>query len=201
MAQHNDLLDQHVQYYLSCHPEVRESRRIKKIMAGCYSINGRQVTLEWEHDDPQGGDGFLVVIDGSFRQAFKDYVSGDNSTGVYNSEDLKKSKLHMTPKDSRVTFPDARVNYSKLEAMKVAKEQAQIREKAAHGVNLGHDVPSNLFENYEQVMDSKLGNSRKNYEEAKKRWSKKGQPGNAPPGHQDGSVVAPRNYRERFGSP
>jgi len=211
LAQHGDLLDQHVEYFLSCHPEVRESRRIKKIMAGCYIINDRQVTLDWEHNDPQGGGGFLVVIDGHLRQAFESYVSGDNASGVYDSEGLKQSKLHMTPKDSRVTFPDEGVNYSRLEAMKVAKEQAHFREKAAHCVNSGHDTPSKCPENFDQVMGSRLGTSRKNYEEAKKRWGKKFQQeaipktyseNAAPSKHSaDGSVVAPRNYRERFGSP
>merc|ERR1719453_1725927 len=73
--------------------------------------------------------------------------------------------------------------------MKVAKEQAVVREKAALCVNSGEAVPYDLRQAYEQSMDSKLGKSRLAYEESKKRWSKKVQkegikmyPQNAPPG-------------------
>jgi len=185
----SDLLDQHVEYYLLHHPGVRESRGIQKKRAGCYEINGRQVKLDWEHDDPEGGDGFLVVVDGPLRQAFKDYVSGRDSGAVYNSNGLKRSNLDMVPKDSRMTFQDHNVVYNRLEAMKVAKEQAVVREKAALCVNSGETVPSDLRQAYEQTMDSKLGKSRLAYEESKKRWSQKAQkegikmyPQHAPPG-------------------
>lgn len=206
-----DLLDQHVEYYLSCHPGVRESHRIQKKRAGCYEISGREITLDWQHDDSNGGDGFLVVVDGPLRQAFKDYVSGRDAGSVYNAKGLKQSNLHQVPEDSRITFQDQGAHYSRLEAMKVAKEQAAFREKAASCVTLGQTVPSDIFDKYKVALDAKLGKSRKNYENAKKRWSKKAQeegktkmyPADAPPGMYaaDGSEVVQRNYKERYGGP
>jgi len=46
--------------------------------------------------------------------------------------------------------------------MKVAKEQAKFREKAATAVTEGGYVPSDLRENYQKAIDAKLG---------KRRWS------------------------------
>jgi len=206
----NDLLDQHVEYYLSNNPGVRESSTIWRRRAGCYSINGREVTLDWEHNDPSGGDGFLVVIDGPLRQAFKDYVVGDDARVVYDGQGIRHTNLHKTSEDARVTFPDAGREYTKLEAMKVAKEQAHFRQKAADCMASGNAVPSDLFDNYESALDSKLGKSRQAYEDCKKQWSKKDQqqpgktkmyPAHAPPGkYSAAEVAAPRTYRERYGS-
>lgn len=185
-----DILDQHVDYYLRTHPRVGEKRNIRKKRPGIYDIDGREVKLDWEHNDPTGGDGFLVVIDGPMRQAFSDYVSGKQSTAVFDKQGLKNSTLQMVAEDSRMTFEDVGVQYSRLEAMKVAKEQAIFREHAAQCVLSGQSVPKDMLAKYEKVIDTKLGKSRQGYDNAKQQWSKKAReegipkmyPAHAPPG-------------------
>merc|ERR1719436_1622178 len=46
--------------------------------------------------------------------------------------------------------------YSRLEAMKVAKEQALVREKAANYVKDGREVPQDLMMKYKKTIQQKL---------------------------------------------
>jgi hypothetical protein len=75
----------------------------------------------------------------------------------YSPAGLKCSNLDMLPRETRMTFQDVGDGYSRLDAMKVAKEQAQIREKAAEYCHAGQDVPAHLWQKYEKAMDVKLG--------------------------------------------
>lgn len=88
-----NLLDQHVEYHLhQQRPGFRESRRVHKKRPGCYEINGREVMIDWEHNDPNGGEGFLVAIDGNSRQAFKDYLKGVNAAAMQNAPMVAKEQ-------------------------------------------------------------------------------------------------------------
>jgi hypothetical protein len=194
-----DILDQHVEYYISQHSRLSASNQIQRKRPGCYEIYGREVKLDWEHDDPNGGDGFLVVIDGPLRQAFGDYVEKRSGNAKYTSKGLHQTNLHMIPKDARMSFPeDPKKKYSRLEAMKVAKEQMIVREKAAGYVNAGNEVPSDIADTYNKAIDAKLGKSRANYEASKRMWSKKAReegcipskyPEHLPPGVMNSGVM------------
>jgi len=59
-----------------------------------------------------------------------------------------------------MTFKDAEDRYARLDAMKVAKEQAHFREKAAEYAKLGQSVPVDLLQKYEKSMSIKLGRNR-----------------------------------------
>lgn len=55
-----------------------------------------------------------------------------------------------------MTFDDTHKQYSRLEAMRVAKEQASIREKAADYVRDGKQIPDELVLKYNKALRSKL---------------------------------------------
>lgn len=66
------------------------------------------------------------------------------------------SALHAVPKERRMTFDDGHQKYSRLEAMRVAKEQASIREKAADYTRDGQQVPEDLVKKYNRTIQQKL---------------------------------------------
>ena len=55
-----------------------------------------------------------------------------------------------------MTFDDKHKQYSRLEAMKVAKEQACIREQAADYTLDGKQVPEDLVHKYNQALRTKV---------------------------------------------
>jgi len=55
-----------------------------------------------------------------------------------------------------MTFDDKHKKYTRLEAMKVAREQASIREKAADYIKEGKQVPDDLVKKYNQTLRKKL---------------------------------------------
>lgn len=61
-----------------------------------------------------------------------------------------------------MTFDDVHKNYTRLEAMKVAKEQASIREKAADYTREGRQVPEDLVKKYNKTLRQKLRSGRVN---------------------------------------
>jgi len=170
-----DVLDQHVDYYLSQHPRVAASGHITRKHPGCYTIYGREVRLDWEHNDTSGGPGFLVVIDGPLRQAFSEYVAKRSSAGESSREVARSTNLQMLPKDARMTFQeDSQKKYTRVEAMKVAKEQMLAREQAAYYVNAGCTVPTEIMDKYQQALEAnRLGKTRHNYEGSQRKRSEK----------------------------
>lgn len=70
-----------------------------------------------------------------------------------------KNNLQTIPKECRVTFNDAGFDYSRIDAMKVAKEQALLREDAARMMKQDRQVPQlqRIESRYEKTMDLKLG--------------------------------------------
>lgn len=163
-----DRLHMHVDYHLKQRPDMNKKHKVERKGPGVYDIDGRTVHIEWDNG--------LVVVDGPLRQPFLDYLEMKESTGFYNVDGLKESNLNKLPKSTRHTFQDAG-HYTRLEAMKVAKEQALFREKAAEYVNAGQVVPTELMEKYQKTLDIKLGRHN-----AKQRWSQnsKSQPAGQP---------------------
>ncbi|CAK0903600.1 unnamed protein product, partial [Prorocentrum cordatum] len=152
-----DLLDQHVAYYLRTHPEARGRHAVSRNQPGVYLLDGREVEVEWQHAPEPGGQGFLVVVDGPLRQPFSDYMEDTEANATYEDRDIKAAALHTIPKEHRISFNDQHKVYSRLEAMKVAKEQAIVRERAAVCVKDGVDVPGDIMAKYRKTINQKLG--------------------------------------------
>lgn len=151
------LLDRHVDYYLHQHPEVRNRRNVCRKAPGIYEVGGRTVTVEWQHDVTNRGPGRLMARDGPLLQPFGDYMEQKDTDASYSCTGLKWSNLEKLPRETRMTFEDTGDSYSRLDAMKVAKEQANFREQAAQYAHSGHSVPMDLWQKYEKTMDVKLG--------------------------------------------
>jgi len=176
-----DLLDQHVQYYLRKHPKVCNRHVLVRLREGVYELDGREVTIEWQYASEPGMQGHLVVVDGPLRQPLADYMQETDINAEYEVYDITPCKLHMIPKEKRVSFNDQGKEYSRLEAMKVAKEQALVREKAAGYVQQGREVPGDLMAKYNKAIQVKLGLPRKS--QAKPQQQEQQQQQTAHPQH------------------
>jgi len=155
-ADADDLLDQHVAYYFRHHPEVYNRHKIGRKRPGVYELNGREITVEWQYGLLPGEQGFLVALDGPLRQPFADYMSQTEANAEYVTQGLTVNALHAVPLPARMTFDDKDNAYTRLEAMKVAKEQAIIREKAAEYTQMGMPPPQDLRNLYEKTINRKL---------------------------------------------
>jgi hypothetical protein len=156
--EHEEALDQHVAYFLRKHPEFFKQHTISRIQPGWYNLDGRQISVEWHYGD-NGEEGFLVAVDGPLRQAFADYIQGTEVNAQFDSNRLPRSSLQQIPKERQLSFGNMHKEVSRLEAMKIAKEQALVREMAAEYAKDGHAVPeSALMERYRKTIDKKLGN-------------------------------------------
>lgn len=152
-----DLLDQHVGYYFRHHPDVYAQHTLIRIRPGAYCLDGREVKVEWQYAAEPGGQGFLVVVDGPLRQPFADYMEMSEQNAEYDTQGVQSaSALHSIPKEKRMSFHDQHKLYSRLEAMKVAKEQALVRERAADYIKDGRDVPGELLMKYKKTIQMKL---------------------------------------------
>jgi len=150
-----DPIQKEVENFLKAYPQFKKA--IKQLGDGDYKINGNAVKVGFCRG------GFLVVHDGPLRQPFVDYVEKKDVNQQYHHEGLKSSSLASQPKETRISFGDEGNRYSRLDAMKVAKEQALYREKAASYLSEGQSVPSDLREKYEKTISNKLSNQ--------SRWS------------------------------
>lgn len=155
-----DRLHMHVIHYMQQRSDIAAKHRVERQAPGVYLIDGRSVQILWE--------GGLTVVDGPLRQPFYDYLLMKDSNAVFNADGLRESNLNRLPKATRHTFQDEGRGYSRLDAMKVAKEQALFREKAAEYLAVGQSVPSDLMDKYQKQLEIKLG---RNFL-AKQRWSK-----------------------------
>jgi len=156
-ADKEDLLDQHVGYYLRHHPHIHALHAITRKRPGFYDLDGREIKVEWQYATEPGGQGFLVALDGPLRQPFADYMEMTEANAEYDSQGIgSRSALHSIPKEKRMSFHDQHKMYNRLEAMKVAKEQALVREKAADYVKDGREVPGDLMTKYKKTIQQKL---------------------------------------------
>merc|ERR1719265_272208 len=103
-------------------------------MPGIYIMNQREVRVEWMHGT---GDekGYLVVVDGPLRQPFSRYIEGSEEDAEYTENGLLQSSLLQLPLEQRLSFPEQGKVSNRLEAMKIAKQQAAMRERAAQQSN------------------------------------------------------------------
>eukprot|EP00931_Biecheleriopsis_adriatica_P032432 TRINITY_DN18926_c0_g1_i1.p1 TRINITY_DN18926_c0_g1~~TRINITY_DN18926_c0_g1_i1.p1 ORF type:complete len:572 (+),score=102.89 TRINITY_DN18926_c0_g1_i1:41-1756(+) len=156
-ADKEDLLDQHVAYYLRHHPDVASHHSISRRRPGIYDLDGREIQVEWQYSSEPGGQGCLVVVDGPLRQPFSDYMEQSEKNAEYDIQGIGVgTSLHSIPKEKRMSFHDQHKMYSRLEAMKVAKEQALMREKAADYTKDGREVPKELMSKYKKNLQQKL---------------------------------------------
>lgn len=153
----DDLLDQQVAYYLKHHPDIHAQHAVWRKRTGVYQLDGREVTLEWQYATDPGGQGFIVVVDGPLKQPFSDYMEMTEKNAEYDTKSCNKSSLSMIPKEQRMSFHDQHKVYTRLEAMKVAKEQALFREKHAGYIKDGQDAPDDLLVKYKKTIQQKLG--------------------------------------------
>mmetsp|Transcript_1836 Transcript_1836/g.3207 ORF Transcript_1836/g.3207 Transcript_1836/m.3207 type:complete len:383 (+) Transcript_1836:66-1214(+) len=155
---HENALDQHVVYFLRKHPDFYHRHTISRIQPGRYQLDGREIGVEW-HYGQSGEEGYLVAVDGPLRQPFADYVQGTEANACFDDQRLPLSSLQQIPKERQLSFGDMHQVVSRLEAMKIAKEQALVREMAAEYTKDGQIVPqSALMERYQKTIDKKLGN-------------------------------------------
>jgi len=158
VADPQDLLDQHVAYFLKHHPEICQLRRLERKAPGHYDIDGRDVQVEWQYGVLPGEQGFLIALDGPLRQPFSEYMMMTDVNAEYDHESLGlKASLQSIPRERRLTFGEDQVGYSRLDAMKLAKEQANFREQAATYVQQGREIPDDLLKKYEKKIEVKLG--------------------------------------------
>jgi hypothetical protein len=163
----DDLLDQHVAYYLKHHPDVQRKNSIVKVRPGVYNVNGRDIAVEWQYADNADQPGYLLAVDGPLRQPFSDYMQNNEYGIQYDEKKLGRSALYDVPKGNRLSFGDDKKMYSRLEAMKVAKEQAIVREKAAAYLQNGMAVPQEeLMQKYNKTISQRLGERRQRQPEA-----------------------------------
>lgn len=153
----DDLIDQHVGYYLRHHPTIHARHAIRRNGPGVYLLDGRELSLEWQYAAEPGGQGLLVVADGPLKQPFADYMEMTQNNAEYDSESLNRSSLSQIPRAQRMSFHDQHKVYTRLEAMKVAKEQAQFREKHADYIKDGMEAPEDLLSTYKKTIQQKLG--------------------------------------------
>lgn len=160
-SEREDLLDQHVAYFMKHHPEVHTKHNLVRVRPGVYNFDGREITVEWFYSEDPEQPGYLIAVDGPLRQPFADYMQ-DNENGIYyDDKRLGRSSLSLIPKGKRLSFGDGNKVYSRLEAMKVAKEQALVRERAADYVKDGMQVPQyELMSKYKKTISQKLGERR-----------------------------------------
>lgn len=159
-ADPEDLLDQHVAYYLRHHKDVAAQHSVNRLCPGVYAIDDREVRVEWQHALEPGGQGFLVVVDGPLRQPFADYMEHSENNAEYDVQGIGvDTSLHSIPREKRMSFHDTHKVYSRLEAMKVAKEQALVRERAADYTKDGREVPRELLSKYKKQIALKLDQS------------------------------------------
>lgn len=150
-----DALLQRVQRFLWAHPDVAKKNTVvrSQIHGGVYEVNGRVVGLEWQASEKASGggadssDGQLVVIDGAMRFPLSDYLGMEDLSTTYSCRRIDTTTaLHCVPKERRMTFEDGNGECSdRIEAMVVAKKQAQIRERAADFTKAGKRVPEDLL--------------------------------------------------------
>jgi len=155
----DDLLDQHVGYYLRHNAKIHARHAIQRKNAGVYQLDGREVTLEWQYATDPEGHGFLVVVDGPLKQPFSDYMEMTERNAEYDEQSVNRSSLSMIPKAQRMSFHDQHKVYTRLEAMKVAKEQAHFREQHADFLKDGVEAPDDLLHKYKKTIKQKLGES------------------------------------------
>lgn len=166
-AREEDPLDVAIAEYFRLNPQAySNSRGFARIKPGHYLLHGREIVVDFDKTDSfrnlMGEQGYLVVKDGPLKQPLDDYLMNKEATAEYSGSVFQvRNALQSIPQDCRMTFHDTGAGYSRIEAMKVAKEQANTREKAAaltkQGQLPGCESQGKLVAVYEKTIDRKLG--------------------------------------------
>jgi len=161
-ARAEDPIDSEIADFFRQHPEAYTyARGFTRISPGHYLLHGREIIVDRQPVDTlmelMGDKGQLVVRDGPLTQPLADYLTNKDSSAEYSGSVFQvRNALQTIPQDCRMTFHDTGAGYSRIEAMKVAKEQALTREKAAKMINQGQQT-GDLVAKYEKTIDKKLG--------------------------------------------
>lgn len=152
-------VDERVARFLVQRFGLREQQSIRARCGGAgeYEIHGRAVTVEWQHIGPSD-EGRLIVVDGPLRQPLADYLEGAEANAEYEAivVNTTQTAVHSIPTDRRISFHDDGKEYSRLDAMRVAKEQALVRERAANYMQAGRAVPDDIMATYAKTIEKKL---------------------------------------------
>jgi len=173
-----DIVDVQVAEYFKAKPDAYSRTRLTRIRPGVYSMFGKEIVVEWVESSGSVFDkmmasgnknGMLMVSDGPMSQPFADYMEylavKEEARQQYNGSVFKaQNALQTIPQEDRMTFADTGYNYSRIDAMKVAQEQAKVRETAANmmtnqaGASAEH-IMDRMHSLYEKRMsNAKLGN-------------------------------------------
>jgi len=190
-----DPIDVDLANYFAENPQAYSMNRgLARISPGHYLLFGREIILERSADK-----GRLVVRDGPLTQNLADYLVNKDATAEYSGSIFQcKNALQTIPQNARMTFCDSGAGYSRIEAMKVAKEQACTREKAATMMKHGSFDHSDLQGRYQKTIDMKLGKNRTPDKTQSFARSPAGSPVNAMPGSVN--MTSPGGRRLDFGS-
>lgn len=149
----HDLLDLQVRHILRTNVQESKGHSVHRLAAGRYEINGHHCEIQWQPALEAGELAQIVVVNGPLRQPLIDYLAMNESTADYDTHTIARtSSLHQVPREKRMTFDDTHKSYTRLEAMKIAKEQASIREKAADYTREGRQVPDDLMKKYNKTL-------------------------------------------------
>lgn len=152
--------EEQVHSFLALRAQAHRRHRIRSRGGGIYELDGRTVRIEWQLMRDSSTQGRLVVVDGPLRQPLADYLEATEANAEYEAvvTDVAPRSVHTIPKERRLSFGDQhqQVAYTRLDAMKIAKEQALVRERAAGFLQAGQALPDDLMANYAKAIQQKL---------------------------------------------
>eukprot|EP00391_Amoebophrya_sp_Ameob2_P011923 CAMPEP_0178984590 /NCGR_PEP_ID=MMETSP0795-20121207/1693_1 /TAXON_ID=88552 /ORGANISM="Amoebophrya sp., Strain Ameob2" /LENGTH=610 /DNA_ID=CAMNT_0020675477 /DNA_START=16 /DNA_END=1848 /DNA_ORIENTATION=- len=146
-------LESHLEQFFWRFPEYRAD--VRQLGDGAYSVSGRRVGLQINERNQ------VEVRDGPMRQVLEDYIGGNLTTAVYANSHLQPGAVSSTSTSTaapyvadadsqrKVSFDDQDQVYNRIEAMRVAKEQAKARLlSATSAVGGGAASERESFERY-----------------------------------------------------
>lgn len=167
-ARADDSIDVAVADFFRNNPQAyTKNSSLTRVRPGMYCLHGRMIEIAMQSTGFVGLPPNLIVKDGPLKQLLADYLENkEDDTAEYSGSVFQaKGALQTIPQSARMTFHDTGTGYSRKEAMMVAKEQAQVREKAATALKDGQMPLQDLQSKYAKSISMKLGKNR-GYEDA-----------------------------------
>lgn len=161
MADNSDPIDMMLSVGLAALDRASSSKLIlRRLGRGKYEIDGRRVSLRWA--EQQGNPGLLVSEDeiadsmGSEMPLIAYLTQAGNVAASLSGQRADMPKIARIPKEQRLTFADAsgkggstadldNVGNERCESMRIACEQARLREQAAEMYEHGMQGPCRGF--------------------------------------------------------
>jgi hypothetical protein len=164
-ARADDPVDLKVADFFRNFPDAyRKCSSLTRVRPGVYLLHGRMLEVELQNNAPgylgqAQAPSTLMVKDGPLRQMFADYIENkEDDTAQYSGSVFQtKNAVSNIPQMCRMTFHDTGSDYTRKEAMMVAKEQAMVREKAATMMKDGQVPTEDLKKKYAKSITMKLG--------------------------------------------